>query len=174
MARRSMRLGQFVGFGLLMMALASCGVGGTPTSKAPVAPAEGQVKVDIRAFQVTPNVSSVHAGPVTFTVTNSDVQQHEMLVVPFPAVSPANGGGKAPAKTRNDGPLEQVMSRMVYDNAVLRLDEKFLGSLGEVANIEGGTGGQVTLDLPAGEYLLLCNLPAHFQSGMWTKLTVTR
>lgn len=96
-----------------------------------------------------------------------------MLVVPFPDAAPGEGGVKAATQPAPAGPLEQVMARMVYDKSVLRLNEDALGSLGEVADIEGGQSGEVTLDLAPGTYLLLCNLPVHFQAGMWTKLTVT-
>ncbi|NTU80270.1 MAG: hypothetical protein HGA45_12995 [Chloroflexales bacterium] len=174
MGLKTSRSMQVVGFVILMAALAGCGAGGAPTSKQGTGPQSGVVKVDVHAFEVEPDITTAHAGPVTFHVTNTDVQKHEMLVVPLPDAPADKGNVKAAAHAAPAGPLEEVMSRMVYDPAVLRLNEDHLGSLGEVAEIEGGTSGEVTLDLPAGTYLLLCNLPNHFQSGMWAKFTVTR
>lgn len=185
MARKSSQLALFAGVALLMVALAGCGAAGAPSAGAPSAgaPSAGasadgsqssRINVEIHAFEVEPDLATVKAGPVTFFVTNTDVQKHEMLVVPFPDAPSSESGVKAALQPGRDGPLEQVMSRMVYDTSVLRLNEDDLGSLGEVADIEGGTSGEVTLDLAPGTYLLLCNLPVHFQAGMWTKLTVTR
>jgi uncharacterized cupredoxin-like copper-binding protein len=54
----------------------------------------------------------------------------------------------------------------------LRQKEEAAGHLGEVAELDPGAGGSLTLTLPPGKYVLACNLPGHFDSGMWTVLTV--
>lgn len=38
---------------------------------------------------------------------------------------------------------------------------------------EPRTAGWTTLDLPAGRYELICNLPGHYAAGMYTELTVS-
>lgn len=174
MAQKLTRLALSAGVVILMVALAGCGAAGAPAASKPAGPESGRVNVEIHAFEVEPDIATVKAGPITFFVSNTDVQKHEMLVVPFPDAPTSQSDVKAATQSVAAGPLEQVMSRMVYDTSVLRLDEDALGSLGEVADIEGGQSGEVTLDLAPGTYLLLCNLPVHFQAGMWTKLTVTR
>lgn len=39
-------------------------------------------------------------------------------------------------------------------------------------NIDAGKTGQFTVDLPAGTYTVICNIPGHEQLGMHTMLTV--
>jgi plastocyanin len=39
-------------------------------------------------------------------------------------------------------------------------------------NIDPGKTGQLTVDLPAGTYTVICNIPGHEQLGMHTMLTV--
>ncbi|MGI8857037.1 MAG: cupredoxin domain-containing protein [Thermomicrobiales bacterium] len=39
-------------------------------------------------------------------------------------------------------------------------------------NIDAGKTGQFTIDLPAGTYTVICNIPGHEQLGMHTMLTV--
>jgi len=172
MAFRSSRLAKVVGVVVLMGALASCGAGGASSGKNVGVSSQGQdqVKVDIHAFEVQPNITTVHAGAISFDVTNSDVQKHEMLVVPFPEVSPAQGGVKTVAAVADTA--DAMFGRMAFDQATLRLNEDQLGSLGETGEVPAQTIGHVTLDLKPGTYLLLCNLPAHFRSGMYAKFTV--
>ena len=45
-----------------------------------------------------------------------------------------------------------------------------VGTEGEVPDVEPGAGGKLTVTLPAGKYVLLCNLPGHFAGGMYTEL----
>ena len=103
--------------------------------------------------------STVPHGTVSFVVTNTGMRNHELVVLPL--------DGDQRAGTRVVGPDR-------------RIDES--GSLGEVADAGGGHGdsgiapgatGWVTLDLPAGRYELVCNLPGHYAAGMFAEITVT-
>jgi len=102
---------------------------------------------------------TVTHGTVSFLVTNAGNISHEMVVLPLP-------DNQVPG-TRPVGP----------DGTI---DEG--GSLGEVSasctegsgeGILPGTSGWVTLTLPPGRYELACNLPGHYEAGMYTQLTVT-
>lgn len=94
---------------------------------------------------VTP--TSVSAGKTTFVVTNRGEMVHEMVVVPAP--------DGAAALKEADGSANEA------------------GSLGEAADLEPGATARMTVTLPAGRYVLLCNLPGHFAGGMWADLTVS-
>ena len=52
------------------------------------------------------------------------------------------------------------------------VDEEKLTSPGEKGDIAAGQTTDLTLTLPAGHYMLLCNLPGHFKTGMHTTFTV--
>ncbi|HVT76278.1 MAG TPA: sulfocyanin-like copper-binding protein, partial [Acidimicrobiales bacterium] len=43
----------------------------------------------------------------------------------------------------------------------------------EAENIRPGTSKTITLHLPVGQYVLICNLPGHYKAGMHTELTVS-
>ena len=95
---------------------------------------------------------SVKAGPVTFDVTNwSRGVQHEMVVI-------ATKGPSAPL------PYD-------YNKGVLAEDQ--LKVMGEASDLEPNVSTSLTLDLPAGHYLLVCNLPGHFAAGMAVPFDVT-
>lgn len=100
---------------------------------------------------ITLNVLSVPAGKVTFNVLNtSEIMPHEMVV------------------SRLDG-SDAVLP---YDTSIDRIDESAIGTMGEVEALDPGALDEMTLDLQPGTYVLYCNLPGHYSSGMWVKIEV--
>ncbi len=96
--------------------------------------------------------ASIAAGPVRFDVTNwSKSMLHEMLVV-------AVDEGAAP---------------LPYDYATGRVVEDQVHVLGETKELPPNASAALDLELPAGTYLLICNLPGHYAAGMATPLAVT-
>jgi uncharacterized cupredoxin-like copper-binding protein len=109
-------------------------------------------------MRLTMNRSSVAAGTVSFLATNAGNIVHELVILPL--VAP-----------------QTVGSRTIGDDA--RIDEG--GSLGEASatcgagggdGIAPGSSGWVTVDLPAGTYEIVCNLPGHYGAGMYSQLVV--
>jgi len=98
------------------------------------------------------STDTVKAGETTFEVlTSSQDAIHEMIV------------------TR----LRDLTMLFPYNSSESRVDEdKMVGVLGEVSELEPGKTGALRLDLKPGKYLLFCNIPGHFTSGMWTIFTV--
>lgn len=94
---------------------------------------------------------SVPAGKVTFNVTNASQETvHEMLV------SPISG-------------LDVTLPFSAAEN---RVDEEASGDLGEVSELDPGKSGSLTLELKPGLYVLYCNIPGHFDAGMWKTIQV--
>ena len=97
--------------------------------------------------------TSVKAGTVTFVVKNDSKDIiHEMILSPVA-----------------DGVVE-----LPYLKDENRVDEEKAGHLGEVAELDPGKSGKLTVDVKPGKYILYCNIPAHFVDGMWTEITVTK
>lgn len=94
---------------------------------------------------------AVKAGEVTFNVRNDSKDTvHEMIVMYL-----ADPGKLLP-----------------YIDAENRIDEDKAGDKGEVSELDPGKSGSLTVDLKAGKYLLICNVPGHYGAGMWTEFTV--
>lgn len=107
------------------------------------------VTVNLSEWAVAPSSAKVPAGTVVFTVANAGTMEHEMLVVR----SDAEAGG-LPVK---DGSIE----------------ESSIESLGEVPETAVGASGTLRLDnLTKGHYILLCNIPGHYQQGMHADFVV--
>jgi len=101
---------------------------------------------------ITADLTEVPAGEVTFQVINDSKHMiHEMVVAPVGDASTA--------------------LPYIVDEA--KVDEDAAGHLGEVAELDVGQSGALTVTLKPGTYILYCNIPGHYAMGMWTLLTVT-
>lgn len=112
--------------------------------------ANATVAVTLKDFGVAATPASVPAGKVTFAAQNTGASPHEFLVV------------------RSDlapGSLPQVNQKMV--------DEKQVEVVGKTEPFDGGSKRELTVDVQPGRYVLLCNVPSHYISGMYTAFTVT-
>ena len=93
----------------------------------------------------------VPQGKVVFKVTNnSKTVIHEMLLAPI-----ANANAALP-----------------YIDKENRADEENTHDLGEVSELDPGKGGELTVDMKPGSYVLFCNVPGHLGAGMWTTIIV--
>ena len=100
---------------------------------------------------MTATPATVKAGKVTFRVKNSSKDTiHEMIVMY----------------------LADPSKPLPYIAAENRVDEDKAGDKGEVSELDPGASGTLTVDLKAGKYLLICNVPGHFATGMWTEFIV--
>ena len=126
------------------LALATVGCSSNSSS------AEGGVAATEQDFAISVASSSAPAGDVTFTITNNGPSTHEFLVV------------------HSD---EDPGSLTVDDNGVVPEDD--LDVVDEQEEIAPGTAPSLTVSLEAGSYILMCNLPGHYQQGMHTGFTVT-
>ena len=94
--------------------------------------------------------NTAKAGKVIFNVVNTSKDTvHEMVVLRY-----------------KDG------EELPYSDKDMKIDEDTAGHLGEVSELQPGKSGSVTLGLKPGKYLVACNIPGHFMSGMWELVTV--
>jgi len=100
---------------------------------------------------ITLNALTVPAGEVTFNVVNvSKDLLHEMVV------------------SKLDGP-DAILP---YASDIDRIDERMIGTMGEVEALDPGASDMMTLNMQPGTYVLYCNIPGHYSSGMWVKIEV--
>lgn len=117
-----------------------------------MAPGMGTTDMNAAPMAITIDAATVKAGEVTFAVTNDSKDMiHEMILSPLPA---------------DNAPLPYLADQD-------RADEDASDHLGEVAELDPGAKGALTVTLTPGTYILYCNIPAHLVLGMWTTITVT-
>jgi uncharacterized cupredoxin-like copper-binding protein len=116
------------------------------------------IDVSLAEWSVTPSSSSVAAGEVTFSVTNDGEEPHEFLVIRSDLAADA-------LPTDDDG----------------KVPEDEIDLLEEIEPFAAGTTEELTLNLEAGSYVLICNIvelvpgeepESHYGEGMRTSFTV--
>ncbi|MDA1061500.1 MAG: c-type cytochrome [Chloroflexi bacterium] len=122
-------------------------VDGTATATPP--PSGGpSLAVDLAEWSVTAAQPSIEADGVTFTVNNVGAVAHELVLI------------------RSDLPADGLT---VVGG---RVDEAGLDVLGRIPEFGAGASASNVFDVTPGNYLLICNIPAHYGLGMRTTLTV--
>ena len=113
---------------------------------------DGGVGVTLADFTITADPDSASAGEVTFDVTNDAEQTHEFVVF------------------QTDLAPDQLPTEEGGD-----VDEAGEGVelVDEIEDIEGGSTQSLTVNLDAGSYVLICNLPGHYGQGMHAGFTVS-
>lgn len=117
----------------------------TPTTAAAPAKA-GTVNVALSEWAIAPTPASAPAGKVTFDVKNDGKVPHEMVIIKTDKAAGSLGSGSRVPET---------------------------GSVGEVSDLAPGKSASKTFKLKAGNYVLICNIPGHYMSGMHAAFKVS-
>lgn len=104
-------------------------------------------------WKITLSADRHVAGDVTFDLSNRGTISHEFLVV-------------ATEKTAAEL-LDEV------DPATNRIDEALLDVVDEQPEYDAATTAELTVTLPEGHYVVMCNIEGHYASGMYADLTIT-
>lgn len=107
-----------------------------------------------KSMTMTVAPTSMKAGEITFTLKNTGTIEHEMVVILLPAGTTYD---KLPVATTGED-KDKVSEET---------------SLGEIPELAAGATASVTLNLPAGNYALVCNIAEHYAMGMVAPFTVT-
>jgi uncharacterized cupredoxin-like copper-binding protein len=113
---------------------------------------DGGIGVTEVDYSINVDEDTAPAGDVTFDIQNDAGQIHEFVVFKTdlaPDALPLN----------EDGDVDEE------GEGVTLIDE--------VEDIAGGSSENLTVNLDAGSYVLICNLPGHYKLGMHTGFSVT-
>jgi len=125
---------------------ASAGTSTASGAAAAVTAKESEFKIELGA-------STAAAGPVTFQITNAGSIVHEFVVMKTDLAA-----DKLPIDT---------------SKGVVSEDAGGLTAVDEVEDIAVGSTPSLSVDLPAGHYVVICNLPGHYAGGMRAEFTTT-
>jgi uncharacterized cupredoxin-like copper-binding protein len=113
---------------------------------------QGGINVDLTDNAINMSTTTAKAGNVTFHIRNmSTGENHEFVVLQtdLPA---------AQLPTGSDGEVQ----------------EDKLHSMGEQGDLVPGKSADLTLNLPAGHYAIICNDAGHYQAGMHVDFTTAQ
>jgi uncharacterized cupredoxin-like copper-binding protein len=106
----------------------------------------GKITVGATEYAFDPKALTAKPGKLEITLDNKGKAPHELVVLKTDA---------AP------GSLKVTDGRVSEDDAI-----------GEVEEIDGGGTKSASVDLEAGKYVFVCNVPGHYADGMSGSLTV--
>jgi uncharacterized cupredoxin-like copper-binding protein len=131
----------------IVLAAAACGGAGSGAA-GQAAPAT-TIAVSMLDNAIKLDAPSAAAGKITFSVKNMGSVAHSLVVLKINLDE-----SKIPASAQDPS----------------KVDER--GSVGSLGQLQPSQSKDLTLDLAAGKYVLICNEPGHYLSGMHTSFTV--
>jgi uncharacterized cupredoxin-like copper-binding protein len=102
-------------------------------------------------FSISVSPGSASAGEVTFDIRNDGPSTHELVLI------------------RTD----MAEAKVPTSNGVVDEGAKGIEVVKEEEDIATNASASLTVDLEPGNYVLICNLPGHCQSGMHATFKVT-
>jgi uncharacterized cupredoxin-like copper-binding protein len=115
-------------------------------------------------YFVRPDQATVEAGTVTFAVTNAGELTHEFIV--YSNLDDV-ATGDLPINAETDEAIlveENIVGAAPYATPPIVPSDKKPGDADHRIP-GGGWGAELTVDLAAGKYILLCNLPGHYSGN---------
>jgi len=109
---------------------------------------KGQIRADMREYAMGLTSAEVRGGTVTFIARNAGSTVHDLVVI------------------RTD----LAPDMLPVDAQTQKAKED--GKQGAVDQIAPGKSANLRLELPSGAYVVICNVPTHYQLGMRSALTV--
>ncbi len=148
------RLAQFVTFfivGILLVIQPVTGQSETPHQK---------ISIVLNDFNVHPSVSQTTARTFIFDAANEGINTHELVILRTDLKPDA-----LPRKKFKNGqvaPTEYLVNE----------DDARLTTIDEIEEFPAGTRQKKTISLSAGHYVLFCNIPGHYDKGMFASLQI--
>ena len=102
---------------------------------------------------ITTDVSTVGAGRIDFEVVNTSKSLvHDMMVVK----------------------VKDFEKALTFDASNGQIVENKTHDIAQVSQLEPGKTESLKVDLKPGKYMLVCNMPGHYKSHVYTNLLVTK
>jgi len=106
------------------------------------------VTATLKDFTITLDRPTISAGSVTISAKNNGAMPHRLVVI----------------KT------DVAFDKLPIDQTTLMASE--VGKVAEILSVAVGQTATVTVTLAPGRYVVICNLPEHYELGMRAPLTV--
>jgi len=134
---------------LALLGAVACSSSSSTSSSSAGGTDTGGVSATEKDFSIELGSSTAPAGSVTFNISNEGPSAHEFVII------------------KTD---DEPDALPVKDGAV---EEDKLDAVDEQEDIAPSTTATLTTDLEAGSYVIICNVPGHYEAGMHTAFTVS-
>lgn len=162
MPHRTMRIHLFVPFGFTLMSIGLAILGfGQQAFSHPALP-ETPMQVTLKDFSVHPNHTTVKAGWVTFQAVNAGTTTHELVILRT-NLNPAN----LPQ-------MEEKDTNGTVTGHIVNEEHAAVEPIEEIEEFPAGDRKEKKMLLNPGNYVLFCNIPEHYDKGMYASLVVEK
>jgi uncharacterized cupredoxin-like copper-binding protein len=140
----------------IALVAAACSSDDSDTSGS-TSPSEGEtgstasVNATVKDFAIALDATTAASGEVKFDITNDGPSEHEFVVLQ----------------------TDLAPDALPVENGAANEEAEGIANAGEVEGLASGDTGTLTLTLDPGSYVIMCNLPGHYEKGMYTGFTVT-
>ena len=132
---------------VLALAASACSSG----SDGGTEPAGDAIAATLQDSSIELAAPSAPAGNVSFDIRNDGSTVHEFEVL------------------RTDAPADELP----VDSGVVQTSADGIEIVDEIEEIAPGTNAELSVDVEAGPYVIICNVAGHYESGMSASFTVT-
>ena len=142
---------------VLAIALVAAACSDDSSTSGSSSPSEGEtgstasVNATVKDFAIGLDTEAAASGEVKFIVTNDGPSEHEFVVLE----------------------TDLAPDALPVENGVANEDAEGISNAGEVEDLASGDTNSLTLTLEPGTYVVVCNLPGHYEKGMYSAFTVT-
>lgn len=134
---------------LALLGAAACSSSSSASSSSAGGTSSGGVSATEKDFEIDLASSTAPVGSVTFNISNEGPSTHEFVIIKTddaPDALPTKNG---------------------------EVNEDGLNVVDEQEDIAPSTTATITTNLDAGSYVIICNVPGHYQLGMHTAFTAS-
>ena len=118
-------------------------------------PKEERLTVVLKDFSVQPNTTEAQPGTLTFEAVNEGMSTHELVILKTDL--------KPAALPRKEAKFHQGMKEYLVNE-----DDARIKTIDEIEEFQAGTTQEKTVVLEPGHYVLFCNIPGHYDKGMYS------
>ena len=160
MPHRTTKLHTPVPFEFILMAIGFAILGLSQQALSHPAHPETPMQVTLKDFTVHPSQTTVKAGWVTFQAVNAGTTAHELVILRTdlnPASLPQ---------------MEEKDNNGTVTGHIVNEEHVAVKSIEEIEEFPAGDRKEKKVLLDPGHYVLFCNVPEHYDKGMYASLVV--
>ena len=160
MTHRTTKLHTLVPFEFILMAIGFAILGFSQQALSHPALPETPLQVTLKDFSVHPNQKTVKAGLVTFQAVNAGTTIHELVII------------RTDLNPANLPQMEEKDNNGTVTGHIVNEEHVAVQSIEEIEEFPAGDHKEKKVLLGPGHYVLFCNVPEHYDKGMYASLVV--
>ena len=133
-----------------------------PFALAQTASTQERLTIVLKDFSIHPNTTKAQAGKLTLQAVNVGMSTHELVIL------------RTDLKPSELPRKEAKSQQGIVTEYLVNEDDARIETIDEIEEFPAGTSQKKTVTLEPGHYVLFCNIPGHYDKGMYTSLHIVQ